>query len=801
MSIQSDTGLNMLSNDDFSLFMKKDNLSSLEKAVINNNFDLVYELLTSGSKNYYENKFCNGYLNKYFENNNHTTCLNNICFKTSTYFALILNYGITRTLHCLLNILSSKDNFSEKITNKIKDVCSDFCKFNCHCKEYYDYTNVYLVNNDEILKTDSDTFIKLKEIAEYLYSFTGNDSDEYEFPDINNFSEIFNFDCFHNYHDINMNFSDIYTALKDLCYIYEINYTILKLLLNEQIYEYMTNLLDNDSINDDKIFDFLDKFYNNNLIDINYVNPYEKRTVLLNILYKKENVKLINKMFSLGSKLPDNINSIIYDLLSQKSSKSSTTYNMVDLLLNNATASDLLTPKNILLQIIESTSMPENTMYKFLECICNKENMYYTNDVLIKSLNSSNSFDLINFFSKYKKFFDNCDLQCIEICLLFNKYLELDILLTNINTDKFINGNDEYSPLFSYFDKHIKLSEEFDSTPEFVNSVKTLEVLLKYKPNVNIIRNNTTCLLQSVKNNKFIVTKILLENGADPFIIDNLHKNSLHYAILHNDHNLIKLLLNCSKMDSESKLIYLVNEVDEKGKTPLMLALDSSEPIDITHLLFTSNNNVKLDVSDNDGMRILDLIVINDELTIDTKIKLFNIYFSKGINLTEVNKSDFKPIVVRAVEYDLFELVVMIMDKLIKNSDIEVGASDIITGIKNNTVSNITVKDKHNPNFYSLVIMYIKQNFHKTVKINHVPQKKSNNITKSIDNDSENINKLLQNNKITNTVINISEQDRKNLIDNLKDCVFEVKNNKNLNSTILKYILTTVFVIIIKYYK
>jgi hypothetical protein len=56
------------------------------------------------------------------------------------------------------------------------------------------------------------------------------------------------------------------------------------------------------------------------------------------------------------------------------------------------------------------------------------------------------------------------------------------------------------------------------------------------------------------------------------------------------------------------------------------------------------------------------------------------------------------------------------MDKLIKDKDIEVDATDIISGIKANRVDNIVVRDQRGPNFYSLVIMYLKQNLHRTVK-------------------------------------------------------------------------------------
>jgi hypothetical protein len=72
---------------------------------------------------------------------------------------------------------------------------------------------------------------------------------------------------------------------------------------------------------------------------------------------------------------------------------------------------------------------------------------------------------------------------------------------------------------------------------------------------------------------------------------------------------------------------------------------------------------------------------------------------------------------------------------------------------KNNTMNNIIVKDKKNPNFYSLVIMYIKQNFHKTVKtqvtqvnlskkINPVENNKNNNKNNNMNINDSQINKV-----------------------------------------------------------
>ena len=812
----------LLNDNDFDLFMNKDSLSNLEQAVLNNDYDNVGKLLTEGSKNYNGEKLCNGYLNKKFPE--HKKCLKNICCKTATYFALLINFGLVRTMNQLLNILNTKDNFSEKIGGKIKDVCEDFSSFDCYCKEYYDFQQIYLIDNNRLLSTSSETFTKLKEIGEYLNEFGTNtkkpDSDR---STLEEFPEIFQFDCLHT--RTQCKFNDLYRSVTSLCELYEKNYAIVKVLLNEQVYEYVAHLLKkSESTNSVNLMELVEKLYHNNLIDINYTNPYEKRTTLLNILYNREDIQLITKMFKLGSKLPQNINTIIVDLLNQKS------YTMVELLMRTATASELYTPNNILLKVIQDTNMTNQMKYQFLECICGKENIRFDNEVVFECLNNKNSLDLLNFFTKYDNFFSNCEFNCINTCIVHKKHQELDILLSHLQSNKqFIDGDDNFNPLFAYFE---------NDTVDASESTKVLEVLLKYKPNINIIKNHNSALLKAVKMNRLNTIKLLLENGADAFVQDENGVNALHLAILNNNQSMIKLLINSSNNN-----VYLINESDRSNRTPLMLALETLEPIDVTQLLFSSehSNHINLTQLDNNGMGILDLIVTNDDLTMDTKIKLFNIYFTKGIKLTEVNKSDFKPIVVRAVECDLFELVVMIMDKLIKDGDIEVGASDIITGIKNNTVSNIIVKDKKNPNFYSLVIMYIKQNFHKTAKVQQVTQKKPNttevisqkakevenpqvstintfsindnfikttpaikveeleNILDS-DNSSNSEDKTVETKQQSISKISMSDKEKKTLISQLKEFMEGTKEKSvPVNPILSKYIVTTLLTTLVKY--
>jgi hypothetical protein len=144
----------------------------------------------------------------------------------------------------------------------------------------------------------------------------------------------------------------------------------------------------------------------------------------------------------------------------------------------------------------------------------------------------------------------------------------------------------------------------------------------------------------------------------------------------------------------------------------LMLCIESKIPEKLFRIL-TKIDGINLEYYDTNGMNVLNYIIDSKVLKEDIKYNLVEILIANDINLLEANKVDSKPIVVKAVENDLFNIVVLIMNKLINKAEIQVGDDDIIRYIKYGTSNKITVKDTTRPNFYPLVIMYLKQNMHK----------------------------------------------------------------------------------------
>jgi hypothetical protein len=748
--------MEILNSNDFEFLPDIKNLTKLEQSVLNNNLEELLTLLQNGSTIYLDktNKLCTGYIQRKCKIENHI-CIDKLCSKSSVYYALFINHGLLRLISCVLKTLQTKDNLSEKILSKINEVSNYVNNLDCSCKDLCMNPSIYVLNNEKTIVYGSDIHIKLTEIVEYLKEFS-NKSENNDNISIDLYPEVFEFMCIKS--KIQYKSKDVYSDLVNLFTLYDTNLKILRVLLNQQAYEQFKHILHNTPSD---LINKLQSIYNSEDIDINYANPFDCKTVLLFAIYLREDRKLIEKLIELGCKLPTDINTIIVELLNQKY------YTIVELLLNTATSLELSIPNNVLHKVIKDTNMDVETKENFINCICHKDSASFTNDIVLDIINCSDSIRLLNLLSNYSGFMDNFQLNCISRCIGLGKYEELDILLSKTKLiDNLINGSGMSVPLFMYFN-------EISSETDTLNTINILKVLLKYKPNINIIGSDgNTPLLRAIKDGRYESALTLLNNGADPFIKDKDGDTVLHVAINNNN---IEVVRSFYKFCYDDK--YLVNEVNKYQKTSFMLALDSHQPFELTQLLLTIEpvNDVypiNLNVLDEKGMGVLDLVIMNDMLDLDTKMKLFNIYFSKGAKLTEVNKYDFKPLVVRAVEYDLFDLVVLMMNKLIKDGDIDVSSPDIISGIKNNSIGNIIVRDKKNPNYYSLVIMYIKQNIQKILKPNkkedkqiQTPRHVSKPVVYKSDSDEEvevPVKKILTPKKVNKPVVYKSDSESDN---------------------------------------
>jgi ankyrin repeat protein len=700
---KSDYTIEVFDDRDMEWILPEPLLTDLDLAVINNNSDGVIKLIASGAS-IYQSKFprlCNGYLIRKWDNiYNHENgrCINNVCNKNPMYYALLLNYNLIKQLKATLEILSTRKNLSDKIIQNTLDILGELKNINCGCNLLYPIEKYYVIHE---LPLPQSTFKKIGDLCsnleEFREHFEAYKTTLYQLPNL--IPKLEN-PCLYAHSNIKIH--DIYHTLISLYSLYITNVEIICLLFNQQVHEVFVHCL---IYNPLQIIDITKKLYIehetnsvNKLLDINFNNS-EGKTILMHTLSQSDNVPLVNLLLDLGCRLPNNINSILSESLEKNH------YQITELLLKTVNSQNLIEPIDIPNKIILSNLEGEGQV-RYLDIICHKENIIFTNKFINGCLVSDNSLVLLKNLSRHKNFINNFTYDNILYCIKTGKHEELDIILENSsNLEEF-----KKSPLL--FD-YINLT-----TDENDNNIKVLDILLKHEIELNNLnKEKNTGLILLVLNNRPRSLASLIEHDCNTFIknIDGL--TPLHLSIMHNNINITKLLLICSNKEDK----YLVNEPCNNSDSPIMLALQSDLPIDMTKTLLSVDEELRkqiLDVNyvDKNGNNILDLIIMDNNLTYNTKIELFNIYFTKNIDLTHVNNNDFKPVVVRAVEQDMFEIVVLIMNKLIELGEINVGYPDIVTAVKSEIVKTVTIKNKNNPNFYSLVLLFIKQNLYKAAK-------------------------------------------------------------------------------------
>jgi hypothetical protein len=274
------------------------------------------------------------------------------------------------------------------------------------------------------------------------------------------------------------------------------------------------------------------------------------------------------------------------------------------------------------------------------------------------------------------------------------------------------------------------------------------EIEVGYNPVANKPYKQITPLSLAIDKNKLVAFELLLKYGADPFIYTR-GLNILQYAIVKNNYECVSLVKDYKK---ENKC--LINELtsDELKKHPIFLAVSTKDPIKFSDLLL-QNTTINYNHVLNDGSNILNYILASKN-KYQTKINLFKRYINKNIDLT--NQVNDVPLVVYAVDNNMFDIVVMIINKLIELEEITINGytkNDNIVNIiatNRNKKLQIISKNKSKTNYYSLVLVYLKQD-----KTDYIDENDNENTI--ISNESE-VEELNFHNDfsyvITNTAIN-----------------------------------------------
>jgi hypothetical protein len=158
----------------------------------------------------------------------------------------------------------------------------------------------------------------------------------------------------------------------------------------------------------------------------------------------------------------------------------------------------------------------------------------------------------------------------------------------------------------------------------------------------------------------------------------------------------------------------IINKLTKDCVHPIILSINSKNPIFLTQVLLAEDCiDCEYIYMENNVLHY----IVKSNVPLKIKNTLFKNCVSKNFDLLEECKIDKKPLVVKAVESDLYEIVIMIINKLLEKEEIKFDGYDNLKDIRKllleNKYPNIIVKNRDSPNFYSLVMMYLKSAKHK----------------------------------------------------------------------------------------
>lgn len=259
----------------------------------------------------------------------------------------------------------------------------------------------------------------------------------------------------------------------------------------------------------------------------------------------------------------------------------------------------------------------------------NSQNLYAIND-LLESQSNINHADNNGYTSLHLAIHT----KNIEICKL--------ILAKNININAKTNTGETAL--------HIACNLEL---------INLVELLIENNIDINLqdYDNEFTALSYSVNRNNPMITALLLKNNADPNIQDFYGNTALHYAIIENNMEIFKQLLE----SNYTKDIINLNLYNADSKLPIHIAIDSisNKTVEyLNHLVSKSNINFQ----DNNGNSALHGLAKNGlwkkYISILSKKKL-NIFAKNMSGKTVVdylNSNDYEEFVMMVADSYLYQL-------------------------------------------------------------------------------------------------------------------------------------------------
>lgn len=695
-------------------FLKSDtivynNLSQIEKGIIDNNYNLIENLIKKGETIYKNNILCNGLYQTKF-NVHPLKCHSVVCYKTLVYYGLWMNYFYYSNIFIkIIELLDDGYCKFNTVGANIKAIYDLMISINC-CDEINKFLNFYdhtYANYAKINKCFDEHLDIIIYYLEKNYSVDSNVTDN------NSDSNLIKVECYKNklgkFYDFfqpiestrlielarltnlekkyDTNASVIIGKLKYYWDNYKINNKIVKLLFSQQALEYYKYVITSKLYQLEHSFELI---ISNPYININHTQ--HNQNIYSLTMTQQNKHEMIAKIKTHGGNLPTEMT--IVDVINKCYS------GMTKEIIRNSSTDFLDNIENLLKIIFNRDQMMSTDKIEIFEILMNRQLLDNINGLIELCLSDIKSFSLLEKISEKKSLISKANQSDIILCIKLLKHRELDILLSNnpnLIEEKYMG----YQPILHYFDiTHTDNMEE----------ILTLNTLLKFKCDLEVTNvNGDTPLLCSINKQREKSCGYLLKSGSDVFFYNAKGHNSLHTAILVNNINIITLLIK-----HNNSLVNIYTKTNDVGMTkihPLIFAINSANPVLTTQLLL-AENNIDCNFS-YEGNGVLHYLIKFD-LDINTKNILFKNLIMKDFNLLEQCKIDMKPLVVKSVEKNLYDIVVMIMDKLLEKEEIKFEGYDKLKNISkivdDPIQRNIIVKDTTTPNFYSLVMYYLKNN-------------------------------------------------------------------------------------------
>tara|TARA_Y100000780_G_C13692917_1_gene420277 strand:+ start:2266 stop:4467 length:2202 start_codon:yes stop_codon:yes gene_type:complete len=473
--------------------------------------------------------------------------------------------------------------------------------------------------------------------------------------------------------------------------IYFENVKIVLLLLNQQNYEIFKIFLKSYP-SDNNLLEWI-KTNSNSYINFNY-----KDTYLHLIATHGDYPKSINYMIRNNWTVKTECAQIALEKKNYKSAH-------ILIRSNETKQNKIVNGKFITDLIFDDKFISDQERYKFIKEILDKNiNYKLTNtniDNLTKIINYDNSLDIIKLLiTKNKLKPDDITLSTINKCLKLEKIETLEILYP------YISLKDQEQIPFIFFEQ-----TKNDTT----KNIKLLKLILKNCDINYTDKNKESIIFKAIKNKRIDSIKLLIDEKADLFIRNIKNQNALIYSISQNNHEAIKLLI-----DQKSNNKNLINMTNKK-KNVFILSLDSKDPIKIIKILLKDKRSrTSINKLDRGGKNIYSYLINKYKTDQITKKIILNLI----LPIAKLNNRTNKPILIQAQEQNDYIFVYEIVLFLLKSEQIYIETLENINGFDQLLKSNRPIivklnKNQNEINYYSSIMLYLRQNILRFEKMNN----------------------------------------------------------------------------------